>query len=746
MSGFIRRYLQDPGLSELLAIEGVVIIDREPAASVTGTGSGTVIMVAEFEDGSYEPTEVMSGQDLINQFGGFGFTYDGIAANYPCARSRSADSAVTPEYWNGNGYVALVGKKFSRLVIQRVDTSVGAVSFTRLPYLVGSLDTTFNLTSSGTLVVKVDGGSSDTAIFTGTTATVSGDGSFPTGWAVIPGTMVVLVDAGTDLALGPITITFTSDDQTQADVISRINTALGYTAASAVDADTTKLVGRHEGTAGSFQIVSIDTAIATKTGFSAGTTAGGGNVVNINDVTFAEVKTVVEAAAAGALVTRNAAGQLLIASASISGSPSIEVVSTSTITQFGFATNTIITPATVGIDTTLPAGIVVTNSGGSQQWVTAAKCTVSATSAGPYTVRIRPATDDGTETSAAPAAISVIDSMPADVGLWSVTNTLAVSAAMTEAQLDVAYAAAIDRTLNPNTVAREANLIVSARQSNAIRYKLRSNVLDASANGLYGRVAVIRPPLGSTTRAMARSESAQPGVGVYRDQRVVYSYPGVRINVPAIAARGVAGGTGFTVDGNIDVGSDTWEAAIMSGLPPEENPGQMTNLAGNVLGIESGNADVQSMTISDYRAFRAAGIAAPRMDNGVMIIQSGVTSVNPSLYPGLKNIARRRMADFIQDSLGIALKPLSKKLANRTWRSLVIAAIDGFLRTLESPGNLANQRIDSWKTDYKTGNTAESLAAGLFRAIVKVRTSPSGDVIVLDTEIGEGVVTIKDAA
>jgi hypothetical protein len=48
MPGFIRRYLQDPGLAELTAIEGVVIIDREPAASISGTGSGTVCLVAEF--------------------------------------------------------------------------------------------------------------------------------------------------------------------------------------------------------------------------------------------------------------------------------------------------------------------------------------------------------------------------------------------------------------------------------------------------------------------------------------------------------------------------------------------------------------------------------------------------------------------------------------------------------------------------------------------------------------------------
>jgi hypothetical protein len=72
--------------------------------------------------------------------------------------------------------------------------------------------------------------------------------------------------------------------------------------------------------------------------------------------------------------------------------------------------------------------------------------------------------------------------------------------------------------------------------------------------------------------------------------------------------------------------------------------------------------------------------------------------------------------------------------------------INGFLAGLESKGNPDTQRIDSWVTDYKSGNTPDMIAAGLFRAIVKVRTLSSMDVIVVDTEIGEGVLTIKQAA
>jgi hypothetical protein len=415
------------------------------------------------------------------------------------------------------------------------------------------------------------------------------------------------------------------------------------------------------------------------------------------------------------------------------------------IETLGLTPDSIVTAASIGIATTLPAGIVVSNDAETQEWVTMQDVAVTAATAGPYTVRIRPANDDGTATGALPGAVTKILAAPSDVGVWAVTNTLAIGAALTEGQIDAAYVEALERTKNPNTVAKEVNIIVSARQSNALRYALRSNALEASAEGMYGRIAVIRPPLG-TSRATARSTVAQPGIGAYRDQRVIYSYPGGNTSIGAIAKVGLAGGAGFTSDGIIDVGSDVWLASVMSQLPPEENPGQDTPYAANLLGVERNNPDIQSMTIQDYRAFKAAGIAALRMDSGKAIWQSGVTSVDPVANPGLKNIARRRMADYIQDSLAAGLKAFTKKLNIQARRGLVIGMIDGFMGGLKPKAKPDSQRIAGWMTDYRSGNTDDTIAAGMFRAIVKVRTASSMDVIVLDTEIGEGVLIVKEAA
>jgi len=857
MAGFIRRFRFDPGLEELTAIEGVVIIDRDPPASITGLGSGTVLLVGEFEDGCFDdPVEVFSGNDFQTQFGGFGYSYDGVRGNNPSARARRADNALVDEYWNGNGFVAAANKRFRRLIVTRVDTTVGQVSFTRLANVVGSSDFNWNLepgwylsidldqnastatvadldSAAGTspqvmtggeqMQVTVDSGTPlaqtitftavagalsqadlinelnvlfgdvlasdqgagvtrissraagtagnvtidsidallttltgynalDTASGTGTSPTFvtfngavatldSAAGSYPTGFAGGE-SMTITIDEGTTNQIGPVQVFFLSTDTTQALAIDRINAALGYTAASDQGGDVTRLVGRVRGTGGNVKLESVDLAVTTALGFVAGTTAGTGNVSDIDQVTFTEAKTVIEAASASLLVERDSSDQIRVSNTSTSGTTrTIQVVGGTAATAFGFNI-TAEGDAFVGVDDTIPAGSRVRD-GSANEWVVARTVSVTEDNPGPYQAYVRPAVDDGTTPAAAVGAVTVVPfAFGADA--WSAINTGPLTAALTEAQLDAAYVTAIDATLNANKVSRETNIIVSARQSNAVRVRLRSNALQASAEGLRGRMAVMRPPL-KTKRSVALSTAAQPGVGAYRDQRVVYAFPGAQTFLPQIAERGVAGGDGFTADGIIDTGFDTWVASVMSQLPPEENPGQLTDFMTNVLGIERDNADVQDMRIGDYKAFRRQGIAALRMDDGTAIIQSGVTSVNPSVFPNLRNIARRRMADFIQDSIATRMKAFVKKLSTPNRRGEVVGEIQGFLDGLKSTENPSLQRIDDYFLDGVTGNTPDALAAGVFRVIIKVRTLPSLDVIVLDTTIGESV-DVSEAA
>src|SRR5271157_5284571 len=90
--GYTRRWTYDPGNSVLTQIEGVDILDRAPPQSINGVGSGAVNIVGEFENGPLNvTTEVTSATQLGSVFGGFGYVYNGVVGQNPCARQRAAD-------------------------------------------------------------------------------------------------------------------------------------------------------------------------------------------------------------------------------------------------------------------------------------------------------------------------------------------------------------------------------------------------------------------------------------------------------------------------------------------------------------------------------------------------------------------------------------------------------------------------------------------------------------------------------
>ncbi len=735
---WIRRYAFDPGTAELSKIEGIVIIDRDPPSALAGTGTGMVTVVGEFEDGAFNtPYEVTSNTDFTNNFGGFGFVYDGVESNNPCARSRKADGALLPEYWNGNGFLACVNKKFRRLAVVRVDTSVGSVQFTRRASILGSTNYQYDLEPGEHLDLDIGAGPVVSTFTAAIASKVSGAGTYPTGF-VGGEKMTIVVDENTAQQIGPLTVTFLAGDTTQAAVIARINLTFGFTLATTTSATVFHMDGRVRGTSGNVRVVSQDAAVLAALAVSTVAAAGTGNVANIDQVSFAEVQTIVQAAVAGTTVDKTPSGKLRI---SANAAASITAVAASTALNLGFTLGLVATAA-AGVDGTIPSGTRVRTAGGIE-WVTCQAVAVTAASAGPYSVKVRPGLDDGTVAGTG-AGTAVVMPFGVELAGFSVINAQPLTAALNEAAIDAVYARAFTATLAQNAVTKETNILICARSSNANRQAGRQNAITASSDGLRGRRFVMRPPL-NTKRVDAKSLLIQPGVGTYRSDRVVYCYPGVKTFVPQIAVRGLAGGAGFTSDGIVDLGFDSFVASCISQLNPEENPGQLTAFMTSVLGVERGNSDVQDMAMDDYVAFKAAGIAALMMEEGVATIQSGVVNVDPAQYANIKNIARRGMADYIQDSLAIALKPFVKKLASAQRRGECAGVVKGFLEGLKSPGNKASQRINEYTLDAKSGNTAPALALGIFRMIIKVQTLPSLDVIVLETTIGE-TVTFNDVA
>ncbi len=733
MAVYTRRFTEDPGVSVLLDIESVNIIDLEPPEAFAGLGTGTAILVAEFENGPYEEvTEVFGPSDLLQTFGDFGYTYDGVKGNNPCARSRYADAAITAEHWNGNGMISLNGKTFRRLILVRVDTSVGYVRFTRLAALVGLFKPTYDLEPGQILTVQTDLVAATNVTFTAAEAVVTGAGG------VFNPAAGDYIDLAYDKN-ATVRVTFQAGDTGLAAVIARINTAFGFTFASDNGGEL-EFTGRRRGTDGEVNIVGGSAGTVVAFGHAVAVTPGTGNVADIDAVTVAEVNTLVNAAVPTLNVMRDADQNIVIYNNTTTGLAEVEVVSaTTTALDFGFPLDVAGEQAEVDEDVTIPAGTRIRNAG-ADEWVTTQSVTAVAGEYTDWDAKVRHADDDGTGAAAPVGTVNVLP-FPVVGGIYAVTNPLPLSAALSELQIDSKYYDAIQKTLDLNTVAREANFIWAARQSNIIRRGLRENVITASKIGCRGRMTAIRPPMG-TTRLVARGD-AEPGVGAYRHERVVYCYPGVSTYVPGIATRGTAGGDGFTANGVINQGADGFAISVMCRLPSEENPGQLTTFMDAVQGLESG-AEFVGWVMDDYKAFKRAGIMAVRMDDGIAIFQSGVTSVDPGTYPAKVRISRRRMADEIQDSLASISKKYGKKLSSRQRRQQFVIDCKDYMESLRSQDDPTQQRIDSYSIDPNRSNTTTSLAAGLYYVFVKAKTYPSLDSIVLETEIGENV-TINEA-
>jgi len=837
MSVFVRRFLSDPGSDVLLEIESVNILDLEPPSSITGVGTGTVLHVGEFENGPFNlVTEVSGATDLANSFGGLGYTYGGVGGSNPSARSRKADGAVLPEFWNGNAAVQLNGKRFRRLLVVRVDTSVGYVELRRQAFITGAAGFTYNLEPAQVLALDIGAGPVS-ATFTAAAATVTAVGSVYPTLFVGGETLTVGYDGAPNF-----TVTFLAADQTLLQVIARINAFAGFAFADA-NAGQLRFTSLQREAGAQVRVIAGSAGVLATLGLTVATTIGTGNVGNIDAVLFSEIRTVVEAAVAGAKVTQDSQGRLRASKVFVAAADYILVGPLTTAANLGFAVDqegsadgvanlrsaaetfpTLSTGTlTLGVDDepnfnvaigigdtqvvviaainlaagftmasaidathtllrgrknggqvrvvaapvgvladlgltlktisvgalaagTVPAGTELTNSTGLVSFVTMQDVNVLApaisggvytANAGPYQVKVRHALDDGTGLTALAGTI-VVARRQSDLGSFDIVNPVTLTAALTETQIDAQYVLALDATLDLNTPAKNANITYAARQSNTIRRKLRENAVVASSIGMSGRIACIRPPLG-TTRATAKSTVAEPGVGAYRDQRVIYCFPGASTFVPVIGRRGTGAGVGFTADGVVDLGAEGFMVSVLSQLAPEENPGQLTSFTLGVVGLES-SSNAQGYTMEDYIAFRASGIAALRIDDGTAIFQSGVTSVDPQVNPGLRNIARRRMADFIQDTLARRGKAFGKKLSTNLRRKAITTEFRSFLEGLLSRNNPAAQRIAGYTIDDKSGNTPELLAAGLYRIIVKVRSLASLDSIVIESTVGESVV------
>lgn len=734
---FIRRFTEMPSDAELLSIEAINIIDRVAPNAPNGVQSGKVLVVGETEDGPFAAggdsvdspyygtsiLDVLNDTDRTAKYGGFGFTYNNVPSQNPCARQRYAS------YWNGNAFIRLRNLGFSGLCFARVDSSVGVVNLSPLASIDSQVGP-FALAAGQqlTFTSQAGGPTSSTAITATAAISPGAGGTFPTGF--VGGENInVAIDEGPT-----INVVFQASDQSNAQVVARINTVLGYTAA-ALNAGQVDISGRTLGTAGRVVISAGTSGAATLTtiGATAGTYSGTGSVANVAAVTAAEVAAIVNGTAGltaifvAARVLSSGAVRFYVTT-TVTGS--LNITSTAMATALGVVTGTTFDVADHA-GGTIPAGTRVRTAGG-LEWVTMQTLQVDPAETGPFPVKIRPANDIGTAAGTGIGTVTTLVDSPSFAQL-SVTNPVAISAALTPAQLDARYQQALTATLNQSSPAASATfLLVAMTGSATLLGAARQNAEIASNNGLFGRKLLTSMPLGST-QAQAQAAALAQNL-----DRVSYTWPGLQTIIPEIALVGVAGGAGFTVDGVIDVPAMGLLASISSLLPPEENPGQQTRFASAFFALESG---APPLDITSYKALRAAGVCAPFLDptSGIEF-QSGVTT---SQAPGRKEQARRNMADFIQDSIAQIARKYSKKMNKQSNRDAFQGEVDAFLENLQQPARPEASRIGPWGTRYV--ETLPQRNAGIVILRTQVQLYSAMLAIVVDTEIGENV-QVSEAA
>ena len=737
MSAFIVRRTYLPSLAELTAIEQIVLVDRTPQAAISGVQRGSLLVVGEFEDGAFNtPTEVYGSNDEQAKFGGFGYQYGSLVHQNPCARLHNSES------WNGNGYIkGITAPRWRRKVCCRVNTSVGTE---RVSIAAGMRTTpqTWSLQAADQLSVTTDsGGPVNGTAITATAATIAG-GALGAGLATGDQTSIA-VDG-----LPAVIVTFQATDVTEALIAARVNSFMGYTACTST-APGVDFFSAQLGSGARLILTEVTAGVLAKLGHVAGTWNGGGSVANLAAVTATEIAAHINIGGIAAIfgyaaVDANTGQVVIYRGASTTGWVQVADVAGALATDLGLTTGA---PgrvtANIGAAFTVPAGTRVRNVGG-EEWVTMRTLTwpegtVAAPNTGYQDVEIRPHNETVAHSAAGGGTVTYEVDLPS-VRMIEVTNPANLTAGpLSEAAIDALYQTAFDRTKNILSDARIVTESLCARSSTNTKRMGRQNAIDASDEGCYGRTFYVHGQIGWT---QVQAIADRP---LYAGERVDYSWPNWRMYVPEIAAVGVAGGTGFTADGIVNIGSDGPLASLHCALNPEENIGQANPYLGFLTGFDTTiTATVQStLTKVAYIALKAAGICAPRIDqNGALCYQSEVTS---DLTPGRTTQKRRKMADMIQDTLGVFGLDYSKKMATDARRAGMLAAIQGFLQGLLSPQDPNSQRIKAFSVLDVTDADPDRASLGIVQFQVKVQLLSSMDVIVFDTEIGEGVDAVLEA-
>jgi hypothetical protein len=186
----------------------------------------------------------------------------------------------------------------------------------------------------------------------------------------------------------------------------------------------------------------------------------------------------------------------------------------------------------------------------------------------------------------------------------------------------------------------------------------------------------------------------------------------------------------------------SWYASILSQTHPKIDPAY----AGNSEFLFGVTGLKLALTRGEFISLKDAGISAFENDKDIGFkVKSGiVTQIADS---SKLTVLRRRMTDYLTDSIATFLKVYQNAVNSLENRNAVNGAIRNFVRTEEAEGNLPKDSEVSGGAakliDTDSLNTDLEIGLGKFYVLYKQRIYSSMRFIVLQAEIGETVVVTE---
>lgn len=301
---------------------GATRVDASGFNSASLAGVGVIGMVGEADSGEPNAISIFTRSDAMARY----YRGGALAIAAAPAFRASGDARIQA---GAQQVVALKANQSARAAKTLQGSGVAQATLT------GTVNTPVNLfanggTGPGSLAIAVDGNVAGSgASFAATQGMKTGSaGSFA---IAASETLVVSINGGPNQ-----TITFGSSEATVAAYVQTINNQI-HGASVIVSTSQIRIISDKYGTASSVNVISQSGSLAAKTGLSAGSSSGTGNVADAEAVTFAEFKSLVEGVY-GVTVTGATGGPVTITSDLSGAGSELEVSAGSVQAAFGLST------------------------------------------------------------------------------------------------------------------------------------------------------------------------------------------------------------------------------------------------------------------------------------------------------------------------------------------------------------------------------------------------------------------------